>query len=269
MCIYGQSITEHDNGKQNFPYSLEGSKDHFMLPISSGLMTAGIVGNALHKPMTDIEILSLNSNSLLNIDFNATQNWSPRLNTIRETLEPASFVAGLALIGVIGGQHLVAEENIKPLVTLMTMYSEGTFLSIGMVLLSKAVISRPRPFTYNSDLTLDFRTRASNNNESLISGNATVLFYNATFISQMLTDIYPESSWLPYVWIGSHSLAALSGYWSVKSGMHFPTDIIAGAVWGSSMAILVTQLHKKEHNRIKVYPWASNTGYGASLLLCL
>lgn len=269
MSTHGQSHAGNSDSKPGFPYHLEASKDFVIFPISTGLMAAGITGKALHQAMDDSEILSLNSNSLLAIDYKAIANWDPELNRIRESFEPASFVAGLGMIGIVGGQYMKQKRDIKPALTLLTMYVEGAFLAEGMVLLSKTVITRPRPYAYNSSLSLEYRAGSSTNNESFISGNATVLFYNATFISQVLTDLYPGKSWLPYVWAGSHGLAALSGYWSVKSGMHFPTDILAGAIWGSSMALLVTQIHKKKNRKIKILPWASNIGQGATLLLNL
>ncbi|MCK5821239.1 MAG: phosphatase PAP2 family protein [Bacteroidales bacterium] len=265
----GQVSLGGNNDKQDFPYSLKASKDLVILPVSTGLLVAGLVGNELHQAMTGTEILALNRSSLLPIDSRVIYNWNPKLNNIRETFEPASFIAGLGIIGIISRQHIIQEKNYNPAITLLTMYAEGAFLSEGMVLLSKVSISRPRPFTYNSNLSLDYRVRSSANNESFFSGNATVLFYNATFISQVLTDIYPGKPWLPYVWAGSHAIASLSGYWSVKSGMHFPTDVIAGAIWGSSMALIVTMVHKKKNKRVKIIPWASNIGQGATLQLSL
>lgn len=264
---HGQSHAENNDSKPGFPYHLEASKDFVIFPISAGLMAAGITGKVLHQAMNDSEILSLNSNSLLAIDYKAIANWNPELNRIRESFEPASFVAGLGLIGIVGRQYMKQKRDIKPALTLLSMYIEGVFLAEGMVLLSKTVITRPRPYAYNSSLSLEYRAGSSTNNESFISGNATVLFFNATFISQVLTDIYPEESWLPYVWAGSHGLAALSGYWSVKSGMHFPTDILAGAIWGSSMAFLVTRIHKKKSQRVKIIPWASNIGQGVTFII--
>lgn len=268
-CLNGQSTEEDRESKTDFPYSLEASKDYIIFPIGAGMIAVGGYKKINHQPMTSSEILALNKNSLLSIDSKTIGNWNPRLNQIRESFEPASFIAGLGLIGYVGGQHLIQKRNISPAITLLAMYTEGVFLSEGMVWLSKTIIKRPRPYSYNSELSLEYRAGSSTNNESFISGNATVLFYNATFISQVLTDIYPGESWLPYVWAGSHGLAVLSGYWSVKSGMHFPTDIIAGAIWGSSMAFLVTQIHKKKSQRVKIIPWASNIGQGATLQLSL
>jgi len=267
--LNGQTEPKNKDSGREFPYSLEASKDLVLLPVGTSMFFMGGYKKINHLPMTSIEILSLDKNSLFLIDSKTIGNWNPRLNQIRESFEPASFIAGLGLIAYAGRQYLIQEGNTRPALTLLTMYAEGALLSEGMVWLSKTIIKRPRPYTYNSDLSIDFRAGSSTNNESFISGNATVLFYNATFISQVLTDLYPGKSWLPYVWTGSYGLAVLSGYWSVKSGMHFPTDVIAGAIWGSSMAFLVTHIHKKKTRKIKIVPWATTEGKGATLLLKL
>ncbi len=131
----------------------------------------------------------------------------------------------------------------------------------GTVLLTKALIQRPRPYTYNTSLDLAQRL-SSANNESFLSGNAGVLFYHATFASLVIRDLYPEKPWLPYLFAATHGLAALSSYWSVRSGMHFPSDVLAGALWGSGVAILVTQLHKTKARQLKLTPWALQLGKG-------
>ena len=141
------------------------------------------------------------------------------------------------------------------------MYIEGAYLTEGMVLISKALIKRPRPYTYNSSLEIDQKL-SSANNESFISGNAAVLFYHASFLSLIMHDLYPGKAWLPWLYTSTHALAALSGYWSVRSGMHFPTDILAGALWGSGMAFLVTRLHKEKTQNLSIKPWVTQLGKG-------
>jgi len=66
------------------------------------------------------------------------------------------------------------------------------------------------------------------------------------------------SFWIPAVWAGTHGIAVLSAYWSVKSGRHFPSDVWVGAIWGSSVAYLITQLHRSENKKLRIVPWMTS-----------
>jgi membrane-associated phospholipid phosphatase len=170
----------------------------------------------------------------------------------------------LAVLGSIGTYGLISftkKKNWSDLMTLTLMYFEGLYLSTGSELIAKALINRARPYTYNPKLTIEERIRGGNN-ESFFSGNATLLFYNASFLSLLAWDMYPDEKWTPYVIGGSFALAELSAYWSVRSGMHFPTDVITGAIWGSATSLLINRIHKKGARGLNVMPWVLHEGKG-------
>ncbi len=227
----------------------------------TSLLYASIIGHAKKQEWGQTPLLRLNKKNVFLIDRPATNNWNPKLNSLREFFEPTTSLAVLGSIGAHGLLSFNQKKNWSELMTLTLMYFEGLYISTGGELLVKALVNRARPFTYNNDLSIEERIRGGNN-ESFFSGNATLLFYNASFLSLLAWDIYPDKKWTPYVIASSFAIAELSGFWSVRSGMHFPTDVITGAIWGSATALLINRLHKKGAKGLNIMPWAIREGKG-------
>jgi membrane-associated phospholipid phosphatase len=73
-------------------------------------------------------------------------------------------------------------------------------------------------------------------------------FASAVLLSTLFCDYFPESKYKPLVWTGSLLLATTVGYLRFVSGVHFPTDILGGAVFGSAVGFLVPQLHQNSNS---------------------
>ena len=191
------------------------------------------------------------------------------LNRIREKLEPGTAIAVLAGTGIYGLADFKRRKNFSSLKTLTLMYMEGLYLSSGTMLVAKAVVNRPRPYVYNTELPWWERYRGANN-ESFFSGNATVLFYNVAFFSSVFSDLFPDSRLTPWIWGGSLALAGFSGFLSVRSGMHYPTDVIAGAIIGGMTGFLIPLMHKEKiSTRFRLTTWASSRAGGLNLAVRL
>ena len=68
----------------------------------------------------------------------------------------------------------------------------------------------------------------------------------ATMTSMVYDDYYPDSKWGPWIKVGTFSYAAFVSYLRYASGWHYPTDIIAGALVGSTIGWLIPYLHKND-----------------------
>jgi len=246
-----------------YPYHLSPYKEAGLMVLGTTFLYAGGFSQRVLKPMQMAEIEALDANNIPFFDRYVSRLWNPELNTVREILEPIGIVAAIGTIGGIGLQKKASTFTWYPLMSLTMMYFEGFYITEGATLLIKSLAKRPRPYTYNKSLPIEERL-SSSNNESFFSGNASVMFYNATFISQMLSDIYPEKKWIPYVWAGTHGVALVSGIWSIQSGMHFGSDVLLGALWGSGIAWATLKLHKINSN-LTASPFASVYGKGLTL----
>jgi undecaprenyl-diphosphatase len=104
----------------------------------------------------------------------------------------------------------------------------STFITTGL----KYSFKRPRPFTKDSYLV----PASSAGSYSFPSGHTSEAFATAT----SLTMAYPK--W--YVAVPAYAWAATVGYSRMYLGVHYPTDVLAGAVVGAGSAWLMYKVNK-------------------------
>lgn len=96
--------------------------------------------------------------------------------------------------------------------------------------LLKQLIARPRPYE-----VLDIRILEHASSASFPSGHAAIAF----FVAYNLSRCYPKYKAGFYAW------AALVGLSRIYLGMHYLTDVIAGAALGFTFGIFLSRLHLK------------------------
>jgi membrane-associated phospholipid phosphatase len=116
--------------------------------------------------------------------------------------------------------------------------------------MAKGIAGRKRPYVYNTSLSVDERYAIAGSSEndvffSFFSGHVAAAFAAAAFTSKVFMDIHGSSTWSYLIWGSTLSLAAMTGYARVKAGVHFPSDVIAGALAGGAVGYLVPALHKR------------------------
>jgi membrane-associated phospholipid phosphatase len=109
----------------------------------------------------------------------------------------------------------------------------GLALNAGITLATKYAINRDRPYITYPDL----QVKKTENTPSMPSGHTSSAFAVAT----SLTLLHPE--W--YVTIPAFAWAGGVAYSRMYLGVHYPSDIIAGALAGSGTAWLTWYLNKK------------------------
>ncbi len=95
----------------------------------------------------------------------------------------------------------------------------------------KHIFNRPRPFFVYKDINIFTAIRGS----SFPSGHATLIFSVATVLSFK----YKRISWI-FI-----TFAILIGLSRVYMGLHYPSDIISGAVLGISIGMCILYLENK------------------------
>jgi membrane-associated phospholipid phosphatase len=136
------------------------------------------------------------------------------------TLIPVSVLAA----GVISND----KPTIKKGLYMVESVAAATFISYGL----KYSFQRERPFNANPHIV----AAGSGGSPSFPSGHTSAAFASAT----SLTIAYPK--W--YVAVPAFTWAASVGYSRMYLGVHYPSDVLAGAVIGAGSAWLTHKANK-------------------------
>lgn len=128
--------------------------------------------------------------------------------------------------------------------TVATMYAETLLIANGIKELTKLCVTRARPYMYYDPSSYpEDDLEDGDFANSFPSGHSTMAFAGATFASYTFSKYFPDSPYRYAVTGGSYALALATAALRIKSGNHFMTDVLTGAVIGSATGFLVPWLH--------------------------
>ena len=219
------------------PYSLDVHKEVVIL---GGGLSVAIVDRELIKktvPLTIEELSILSRENVNSFDRAATYNWSPSASELSDILLLTSVLSPFLLFSSSavwndGGTYTI-------------MYLENFIWSFSLPHLAKGTLTRYRPYVYNDEVPEEQKL-SPDATLSFFSGHSTYAFSSAVFLSTTFAKYNPDSSLKPYVWGSSLLLAATVGYLRFIAGMHYPTDILTGAIVGSAIGFLIPLIHEQE-----------------------
>jgi len=238
------------NTKAESVFSLDLKTDIIINTLAIGVFTSSFF---IENPPSQIP------DSLTRSDVNSFDRFfmlTSQDTTIRRISDVT--LACMYILPLIPAFSVMDNFNANILLTYSVMYAQTAMLAFGTERLIKNNVTRFRPFLHDGRaLTFDDR------NESFPSGHTTMAFMSATFFATAFSLEHPDSRWKWPLIIGSHSLAASVGTMRVVSGMHFVTDVLAGAVLGSLFGWVVPALHRNPNSNFS----AIATGNGLLLSL--
>ncbi|MSP23659.1 MAG: phosphatase PAP2 family protein [Myxococcales bacterium] len=147
------------------------------------------------------------------------------------------------------------------------LLSETLAVSVALHQLVAFAARRPRPYAYNAGLDPSLLASA-NTYLSFYSGHTANSFAMATAYSSIFAARYPTSRFTWAVATLTHGLAALEGYSRVASGYHYPSDVLVGALAGSTVGLIVPWLHRRDVDPRRawgVLPLASADSLGLAI----
>jgi undecaprenyl-diphosphatase len=122
------------------------------------------------------------------------------------------------------------------------VYAESLSLAFGAKNLFKYLFPRYRPYIYYGSAP---GVNPREDEQSFPSGHATIAFTAAAFSAYLYFQGLPQTAnYLPFV-IANFGIAGLTASYRVVSGMHFLTDILAGAVIGTFCGFVIPALIRK------------------------
>lgn len=167
---------------------------------------------------------------------------TPLYKIISGTTTPVSL--GVPLTFLVTG--LINKEDRLKKYALFSL--ENFIITTTLTFTAKRVINKPRPF--KADPTLI--TLQHPNDGSLPSGHTSEAFATAT----TLAIIYPK--W--YVIVPAYTWAGYVGYSRLYLGVHYPTDVIAGAILGAGSSWVNYKLNKWMHKDKSKHKFSPFTG---------
>jgi undecaprenyl-diphosphatase len=142
------------------------------------------------------------------------------------------------------------EQSVQTGLVDLMLYAETMALTQATTNLVKLAVRRPRPAAYreaeaNRD-NPDYSNADTDSALSFFSGHAsTTASLSAT--ATYLAFARSPSSWRPWATlVAGTALTTFVSAQRVRAGKHFPTDVIAGAVAGAGIGIMVPHLHRSE-----------------------
>ncbi len=140
----------------------------------------------------------------------------------------------MCAVGWLTNNYVLKNKSIYIIISNVTVAFFSTAL--------KYIVDRPRPFIIYSDI----QKLTGGGSPSFPSGHTSDAFAFATSLS----IVYPK--W--YIIIPSYIWAGAVGYSRMHLGVHYPSDVLAGAILGSASAWLCykanQRIHKKKSSNI-------------------
>ena len=228
---------------QDSPYQLSEARDIPLL----GVGLAGTIGSVLLKeqrdPLTLRELNSLRTDNILAID-RSVGNFSNDARIASDVLVASTFAMPLVL--------LAFEESRADAGTWAVMLLETVLLNEALTGMTKALVTRPRPFAYNKQLSAEERM-TDDNTFSFFSGHTSHSAALAFFTARVISAYVDQPAVRTAAWTVAALVPAATGLMRYQAGKHFPTDVVVGYVVGASVGWLVPYLHQPQKRRARAF----------------
>jgi undecaprenyl-diphosphatase len=188
-----------------------------------------------------------NSDQLLFFDRGAvTQTIDPNANTY-SNIGLALFLAYAVADPISTGYR---ESSVQAGLVDFIIYAEALSVTWGLTNLAKAAVKRPRPTAYiTAAMHADdpnFVIADTDSSASFFSGHASTCAA-VTAVATYLAFARSPGTMRPWLTLTlGATLTGVVGFFRVRSGSHFPSDVIAGVLAGSGVGVLVTHYHRAE-----------------------
>jgi membrane-associated phospholipid phosphatase len=247
----GVSLTAQEES----PYHLSLKRE--LLLVGGGVGTV-ILGSYLHNQVPDITLAELDLGNIPSFDRFAIDYRSEfARKASNRTRDLSAIMPALLLFG---------EPSRKDAPKLLLLYAETIAIRRGLTNIIKYTARRPRPYLYNPNLDPATIVR-SGDREAFLSGHTSGAAATGFFFGRVFSDYYPDSKLKPYVWGLAAGVPALTGFFRVRAGQHYPSDIVAGYALGAAVGWLVPTLHKKPLLKGRLTLSPSGTGVYATYKL--
>jgi len=255
--IFSMTIHGNSYSADLTVFRLKPAKETVLL--ISGVSTQQ-VGDYYFSKLSGRDPNTLNKNGIPAFERFACEYYSKKLSNISDYTKDAT--SGLMLLTALSLLKNSRKENINAFLTDIVMFVESETAIIGLTKCAKSLSKRPRPYAYNTDLSYE-RRGSRNASLSFWSGHASLAFTTVVFTGYVFQNRHPGSPLTTPVWIIGICSATATSVLRVRSGNHFPSDVVVGAAVGSFIGWVIPRLHKEKSNSMSLTTnVAGTTGLG-------
>ena len=207
-------------------------------------------GRSLVSRANGPDLNTLDKHFVPAIDGFARRYYSERVSRWSDYTRDAT--SGLMLLTALTLLEKRRKENFRAFLTDILMFIEAKRVVIGLTNMSKGLVRRPRPYAHNTHLSEEKR-KERDASMSFWSGHSSLAFTTAVFTGYVFQNRHPASRFITPVWVFGISCASATAIFRVRSGNHFPTDVVAGAAAGSLVGWVVPRIHRREAQSFSVH----------------
>jgi membrane-associated phospholipid phosphatase len=253
--LFSQPITEDDcwvckDGKHvdEHPYKELTLKNElpFIITSVAALGGAFLTTSLNNTGASEAEVLALDRNDVSSFDRRATSYSSTSTASLSDYIRTgATFIP----IFFLANHHTRDDVG-----ALLVLTGEVMATTAGLTFMAKNIFPRYRPFLYNPEFTIEERI-SKTGTKSFFSGHTSHTAAFTFMMAKVYDDYHPNSkTFMKFaVWTLSAAIPAATGFFRVRAGKHFPTDVITGYAIGALSGWLIPHLHKKNLMKTEDY----------------
>ena len=182
-----------------------------------------------------LKVQATDRSELWTFDRQAAFNWNAT----------AARTSDILLFAGIGGALTMAliDRPTPGMGAPLAIMGESALLTIGLTDMVKDLAHRPRPYAYNPDVPDDVRMN-SVAYTSFWSGHTATTAAFTFACAQLVQQSNAGKTAKTITWTAAIAWPMVVGFYRVKAGKHFPTDVIAGYVVGAGIGLAVPYFHQ-------------------------
>lgn len=124
------------------------------------------------------------------------------------------------------------------------MYMQTAFLNFAITNFTKTAVLRNRPYVYNPNAPMHLK-HERDARLSFFSGHTSTAASFCFFTASMVQAYSSNRTVKTLTWIGAAVVPAITGYFRMRAGKHFFSDVVVGYAAGAAIGLGVPLAHRK------------------------
>ncbi|GGE98320.1 phosphatase PAP2 family protein [Hymenobacter cavernae] len=207
-------------------------------PVTLGLGAVSSLGLYLVSQkdgLTQAQLSALSKSDVPRVDQFVAGNYSKTAQTVGDFIVyPTLLIAPglLALDSDVRGRYG----------QVIGLYLQTMLAQNAIFTMTVGNVTRYRPFLYGSEGGSSRNSHISTN--SFFAGHTANTAAATFFAAKVYHDFHPGSAAEPFIWTAAAIVPAAMAYTRIEAGKHFLSDNLVGYAVGTTVGIVVPQLHK-------------------------